>query len=168
MVRLRTAAKSKTDFIEQGVRLRDALAKGEASFDEAARAEDVGHRKAYYLVNIANAFERSPLPRADLIDIGWTKLEMLADRANEPGFHTLLQQAKTLPVPELRRVLEGKEARSKRHVVQLTLSEEQFEILAKVIDQYGGVRVGRSLHKREEALTRALKTLLDGAGGAKS
>lgn len=162
MARLRTAAKSTTDFIEQGVRLRDALAKGDANFDVIARAEGIEHRKAYYLIGIANAFERSPIPRADLINVGWTKLEMLTDRANDPGLASWIEQAKTLPVPELRRVLQGREALRKRHVVQLNLSEEQFELLAKVVDTYGGARVGRTLHKREEALTRALRKLLEG------
>lgn len=160
MARSRTAAKSTTDFIEQGVRLRDALTKGEANFDAIARAEGVAHRKAYYLINIANAFERSPVPRADLISVGWTKLEMLTNRASEPEFASLLQQAKSLPVPELRRVLQGEEARAARHVIQLNLSAEQFELLATVVDMYGGARVGRTLHKREEALTRALEALL--------
>lgn len=161
MARLRTAAKSTKDFIEQGLRLREALAKGAADFDEIVRAEDFGHRKAHYLISIANAFEHSPLPRSDLIGVGWTKLGMLADRVNEPTFASLVERAKTLPVPELRRVLQGDEARASRHVVQLNLSEEQFEVLAKVVDQYGGVRVGRVLHKREEALTRALEQLLE-------
>lgn len=161
MARLRTAAKSTVDFIEQGVRLRDALAQGQTRFDETMRAEGLDHRKAYYLVNIANAFESSSLPRADLIKVGWTKLEMLTDRANGPGIAELIEQAKTLPVPELRRVLEGNEPRARRHVVQLNLSEEQFELLAKVVDMYGGARVGRTLHKREEALTRALQKLVE-------
>lgn len=161
MARVRTAAKSTVDFIEQGMRLRDALAQGKSSFDETVRTEGLEHRKAYYLVRIAEAFEGSPLPRADLISVGWTKLEMLTDRATEPGIANLITQAKTLPVPELRRVLNGEEARGKRHVVQLDLSEEQFELLAKVVDMYGGARVGRALHKREAALTRALQVLLE-------
>lgn len=160
MARARNTAKSDKDFIDQGIRLRDALARDKTEFDALVRSEGMDHRKAYYLVNIANAFERSPLPRADLVKVGWTKLEMLKDRARDAGFSGLLEQALEMPVPELRRVLAGGEARQERHVVQLYLSPEQFEVLAQVVEQHGGTRVGRTLHKREEALTSALRKLL--------
>jgi hypothetical protein len=161
MASSRNAGKNKGDFIELGARLRDALARDKAEFDEITRSEGIDQRKAYYLINIANAFESAQLPRADLLKTGWTKLEMLKDRVTDPDFKDLLDKAGKLPVPELRRVLAGGEARDERHVVQLYLSKEQFEVLASVIEQYGGVRVGRTLHKREEALTRALRQLLE-------
>lgn len=161
MVRIRNAGKDKNDFIELGERLRDALARDKAKFDEITRSEGIDQRKAYYLINIANAFEAVQLPRADLLQIGWTKLEMLKDRVTDPNFKDLLDQAGKLPVPELRRVLAGGEVREERHVVQLNLSKEQFEVLAKVVDKFGGARIGRTLHKREEALTKALRQLLE-------
>ena len=160
----RNTAKLQSDFIEQGVRLRDALAQDKAAFDALARAEGLQQRKAYYLINIADTFERSKIPRHDLLEVGWTKLEMLRDRARDADFPELFSKVKSLPVPELRRVLAGGEAREERHVVQLYLSAEQFEVLAEVVDMFGGARVGRTLHKREEALTRALKNLLEQKG----
>jgi len=149
------------DFIALGAALRDALGLDQAQFDTLVRAHGIKHRKAYYLVNIANAFECSPIPREDLLAIGWTKLEMLKDRTNDPNLAELIDHAKALPVPEFRRVLEGKEPRKDRHVVVLNLTPEQFEVLAEAVAAHGGHRQGRNLIGREEALTRALKKLLD-------
>lgn len=156
-----TKAGQQDDFIDLGVRLRGALERDQAEFDALVRASGIKHRKAYYLVKIAEAFDRSPIPRDELLGIGWTKLEMLKDRADDPRLPDLLGQARKLPVPELRRVLEGKAPRHERHVLNLNLTPEQFEILAEAIVAHGGHRHGRTLINREEALTRALRKLLE-------
>jgi hypothetical protein len=100
-----------------------------------------------------------PKPKQRMLNIGWSKLRLLAPHINKENLDELLAQAEAHPVHELQEILKGSSETAK-HCVLLYMTENQYAIFGKVIQRYGATRSPRGYHGKEEALTDALNKLL--------
>jgi hypothetical protein len=71
------------NFWDLGRALRRLLDRDPNLFRKFLDNTDVGSRKAYYLIEINRAFEPLQVPRARLLKLGWTKLQLIAAKVNQ-------------------------------------------------------------------------------------
>jgi hypothetical protein len=102
------------------------------------------------------------VPKQRLLDIGWTKLQVMSGHVTHDNYLDLLAEAEKLPVHKLREILEGHASAPEKHCVLIYLSPEEYEIFCKVLKAHGATPRSRGLQGKEEALIKALKKLLPG------
>ena len=155
------------DFLALGQRLSEALQAapaGEPSdgslFLDEAKKQKLSRRKAYYLVEVFEAFRNLPVPKERLLNIGWTKLQMMCGYMTPENYPNLLSEAEKHPVHRFREILEGEWPETAKHCVLIYLFPEEYEIFCKVLKAHGAKPRPRGLQGKEEALMKALKKLL--------
>jgi hypothetical protein len=122
----------------------------------------LGTRKAYYLLEIWERFSGLNIQKRLLVDVGWTKLALMA-KHSAPGMEpTWLDLAQRHTVKELEAMLkEGPHEKLKAHSTLLRLSPSQYKVFATVLPKFGAKppRRGKGLMNKEQALTRALRQI---------
>ena len=149
------------DFLRLGARIRKEVAAAPDALPMIARRHGLRLRKAYYLIQIARAFEGLPVPRARLLSIGWSKLGLISERVDSSNFAELLDLAEQHPAHRLNEALKGGEANVEMHTVLLHLTPEQYAIFRKVLVAHGAQAKMTGLSNKEKALTDALVRLIE-------
>ena len=159
--------KATDDFMVLGQKLSEALrtqSDGADSdgcgFADEIKKQKLSPRKAYYLVEVYEAFHEFPVPRARLLNVGWTKLQMMCGYVTPENYLQLLAEAEKHPVHRFREILEGNWPEEAKHCVLIYLFPEEYEIFCKVLKAHGAKPRPRGLHGKEEALINALRMLL--------
>ena len=148
------------DFIEVSRLLAELRQTDPDQFVKVAASLGIGLRKAYYLVQVAQAFQGLAIPKERLYRVGWTKLQVISPYVTSKNVKKLLAQAEAHPVHELKALLAMKGLPPNTHCVLFYLSNSDFDLLAKVVEAHGGKRVGRTLKGKEKALVAALTKLV--------
>jgi hypothetical protein len=112
----------------------------------------VGLRKAYYLMNVVDAFDKLKVPEALLRKIGWTKLIIIAKHVTKKNVRQLVKLADQNTAKNLEKLMKGEEAETNSHAVLMYFTPEQYEKLAAKLIEHGAVRQGRGLINKEKAL----------------
>lgn len=154
------AKRTDDDFLAQAAKLRAVRDQAPGAFLAAAKSMGIEKRKAYYLVDIHDAFHGLPVDRERLLKIKWTKLKVLAPHVTEENLDELLSMAESLSTHLLEDAVSGEIPAGKKRCVLLYLSEDEYDLLAKVLKSHGASEIGRGLQKKEEALVQALKKLV--------
>ena len=123
-------------------------------------------RKAYYLLKIAEQYQKLPRFSSRLQAIGWTKLTIIGERITRENAAQLIELAETHTVPQLRSrltrkrtpKLDGKKP-TKRKCILLYFNQKQYRIFEEAILKNGAGRPkkGRGLVRKEQAIIKALK-----------
>lgn len=119
----------------------------------------LGRRKAYYLVEIDEAFGDKADLHPRLSEIGWTKAAKIAKFATPENIDDLLELAESYTALELELLLKGAEIKPGSHFVTLRLDSEQFALLHGVLLKYGAKAHKKALFDKEAALVEALSNL---------
>jgi hypothetical protein len=116
----------------------------------------LGRRKAYYLMQVWDRFADLEVPRWLLVNVGWTKLALVA-KYSEPGAELgWLDLAQRNTAKELEAVMKGGAAdRPKAHSVLLRLTPTQYKVFAAVLLKCKRILTARGIRRRwvAEALT---------------
>ena len=152
------------NFLELGKSLRQLLDRDPNLFQEIVAKTNLGRRKAYYLVEVSRIFDPLQVPRSRLRKIGWTKLQLIGKHVTQDNLEELLQLAESVNAKELERHMRGEKPLGNAHSVLMYFSPKQYQELADALVKYGGVRSGRGIQNKEEALLRLVRRLkkLDG------
>lgn len=139
-------------FLELAPLLRDLSKEDQSEFRRLLKASKLGLRKAYYLIEIQDAFEALPATRERLYEIGWTKLSMLAKHITKANCEQLLQLAEENKARDLQMILRGEDPPSETHCLLMYLDPQQFDRFAAVASRFGAQRAGKTIHRKEAAL----------------
>lgn len=132
------------------------------SVAEIIEETGLGRRRAYYLLQVWDRFAQAGYSKAELAEVGWTKLAIVA-KYLPPGMeaagYDLAQRntAQQLPV-----ILQGgSQSLPRPHSVLLRLTPSQYKLFAAVVLKHGATpaKKGKGLANKERALIRALRQL---------
>jgi len=124
------------------------------AFVQFYNEHNLGKRKAYYLVEIHRKYvEEMGLDRALLVKVGWTKLMLMLPHINRQNSDDYIKYAIDHNVKELSAHMKGEEAPKLKQVL-FTLSKEQEEIIAPIINQRGKSREENLIDFFKEHLER--------------
>src|SRR5579863_4454952 len=145
------------NFLELGRSLRQLLDRDPDLFQQVAKKGRLGRRKAYYLVDVSRAFDKAPVPRSRLRNIGWTKLQVIGKYVTADNLEDLLELAERISSKELERQMRGEKPISNAHCVLMYFSPKHYAELEDALVKQGGVRSGRGIQNKEEALLRMVR-----------
>jgi hypothetical protein len=152
------SAKVNENFPELGMELAELQDMDPAKFKQAILSSDLGYRKALYLVQIANVFGLLAVDRERLIEVGWTKLQMIASYVDSDNVDQFLTLARNNTVHRLRRLLANKPIDGETRCVVLYFSPGQYKLFLQSL-QAQGYNPKISDLSREEALIKLLLTV---------
>ena len=102
-------------------------------------------RKAYYLLEVAETFEKLHVPEKRLMAIGWTKLQVIAGHVTKQNVGTLLKLAETENTRDLKAMMKGETAKTRPHCVLMYFTEDQYAEFVDAVLEFGGAKSGRGL-----------------------
>lgn len=144
------------EFLRLGKLLRDIQEADPSLFRKTAQNSSIGLRKAYYLVNIHNAFEKLKVPPSRLREIGWTKLNIISKHVTKKNVRELLKLAEENTARNLEILMRGDEPENNAHAVLMYFSPDDYKKLSDRLVEFGAVRQGRGLLDKEKALIRLI------------
>lgn len=144
------------NFIEAARYLREVQDEKPELFATVVKYTGIGMRKAYYLAEIDRRFRKLGVDRTRLRKIGWTKVQMIGRHINMTNLEDLLSLAENHTAYELNALLRGEQPHSETRCVVLYFTPEQYETFEQAVLANGGVKSGRGLLGKEEALVKAL------------
>lgn len=146
-------------FISIAKRLREIQDESPESFVSVAEFMGIGLRKAYDLAKIDRTFSALGVDEKRLAAIGWSKVRLLCEHAEESILEELLILAEQCTARELAMYLKQDFPSPGMKSVLFYLEPKNYEVLEKVLVAYGAIKVGRGLIDKEDALLRALSDL---------
>jgi hypothetical protein len=152
------------NFLELGKTLRQLMDRDPDLFHQIIQKSNLGRRKAYYLVEVSRIFDPLPILRARLRKIGWTKLQLIGKHVQPHNMEDLLMLAESINAKELERRMRGEKSMSNAHCVLMYFGPKDYAELEDTLVKYGGVRSGRGIQNKEEAMLSMVRRLnkLDG------
>ena len=154
---VRLSEKFEENFWELALTLRTLRDVNLDKFRECILTTGIGLRKAYYLVEVAEAIEPLNILPARLRKIGWTKLQLIAKPITKQNAKQMLGWAEEHTVRDLKKVLAGEKPENNSHCVMMYFSPEDYDLFADVLKEHGATVEGRSIANKEEALMHLLK-----------
>lgn len=118
-------------------------------------------RKTYALAKVGEIFDEFEHSRERLTAIGWTKLEMIAEHVTPKTIPMFLSLAERFTARDLRRILHGKPALGKANILQLALSDDEYEIVAGMLVRHGASQGASGLTGKEQSLVKAAIVLAE-------
>lgn len=155
------ASSSHESFLDIAVLMWELKQTDPEAFRTAWMALPMSKRKTYALAKIGEIFDEFEHSRERLTDIGWTKLEMIAEHVSPKTIPMFLSLAERFTARDLRRILRGEPALGKANILQLALSDEDYAIVADMLVRHGAHHGAAGLTGKEEALLRAAITLAE-------
>jgi len=144
------------NFIEAARYLREVQDEAPELFATVVKHTGIGMRKAYYLAEIDRRFRKLGVDRNRLRKIGWTKVQIIGRHINKTNLEELLSLAEKHTAYELNALMRGEQSHPDTRCVVLYFTPEQYETFEKAVLANGGVKSGRGLLGKEEALAKAL------------
>lgn len=147
------------DFMMTGKLLAELHAHDPAQCLKAARSMGMSRRKAYYLIELHETFSKLKVPKGLLLEIGWTKLQVVRRVVTAGNVEHWLTLAKALAVHELKDAVQGKPLEFGKHCLLFYLSPQEFDIVATVLVKHGAKHEERTIYGKEPALVKAMSRL---------
>ena len=120
-------------------------------------ASGMGRRKAYYLVEIGNIFERLQVPEARLRKIGWTKAQIIGRHITRANANRRLKQAEENTAPQLEALMRDENAQMATRCVKMYFTAEEYVEFEQAILRHGGTQSGRGLRDKEKATLNMIR-----------
>ncbi len=121
---------------------------------KVAELAGISRRKCYSLIRISRQFDDLGIPEARLMDIGWTRLQIIGRYLSPDNAMQLLAMAEENTVHDLQLLLRGDTPVENPRVTVLYLSAEDHAKLATVLVSLGAAPNGNGLIGIEPALMR--------------
>ncbi len=154
---LELSADVEDNFLELGRSLRQLLERAPKLFRQVVNKGNLGGRKAYYLIKVSRVFDPLPIPRQRLRKVGWTKLQVIAKHVTPDNVDVLLELADATTSKDLERQMRGDKPLGNAHYVLMYFSPKDYAELEDALLKHGGVRSGRGIQNKEEAVLAALR-----------
>ena len=151
-------------FFDLARTLRQLLDRDPEKFNELWQVTELGRRKAYYMVEIARAYEGLSIPRSRLKKVGWTKLQLIGKRVTAQNWEELFDLAEKFPAKQLEKLMKGGQPVENAHCVVMYMTPEQYRLFEAAVLANGGERSGRGLLRKEEAIARVIEKAGTGSG----
>ena len=128
---------------------------------ELVEITKLSKRTVCYLLAVWSRFGDLGILRQRLVEVGWTKLAIIAEHCAAGEERKALTQAETCTAKELPALLKGGPEKPKAHTVLLRLTPRQYENFETVLLAHGAKRPkkGRGLARKEQALMKALRQI---------
>ena len=146
----------KSDFLALARYLRREHDRDPVAFPDVAQRAGVKKRKAYYLLEIEEAFRDLPVEDERLRNIGWTKLLHLSSVITRENCDEMITAAETRPVQAIKDIAEGRTPDDKRGML-FFLTPEESKIVTDALLAHGAEKTNYGLQGKEAALIRALQ-----------
>lgn len=131
-------------------------------YQQAVKKAGLGTRKAYYLVNIARAFNGLGVPKNRLHRVGWTKLQLICNHVTKVNVDEKLTMAEKHTVAEINEILRGEDPLANAKTVLLRFSPKEYAEFQKALLEHGGKRSGRGIVDKEKALLDLIQSVSNG------
>ncbi|TXN72852.1 hypothetical protein [Methylobacterium sp. WL6] len=138
-------------FYDLARRLHELHAASSSDFRKITTNGVVGRRRAYQMVRIARVFGPSKIPAPDLEAVGFTKLNLLAEK-NEKGsvlttaeVEFLVDWAAQHTVKALQDRLAKDPDKQKKRVVAIYLTQAEYSLYRAAMMKFGAPPVGKGL-----------------------
>jgi hypothetical protein len=154
---LQLAFKMEDNFLALARKLRFLQDHNPNLFKEVCFKSGTDSRKAYYLTRISRQIEKLRIPDQQLIDVGWTKVEVIGPHLTKENWKQLVMLARENTVRNLKIVMEGGKPVPGTRCVLLYFKPRQYEVFAKAILQHGGHPNGQGLANTQRALLNLIK-----------
>ena len=125
-------------------------------FNTLIQRLNLGPRKAYYLIKIAEKYGSLVRYRSRLQAIGWTKLTIIGERITPQNAARLFTLAEENTVQGLRSLVNDVQP-PKTRCVLLYFNPADYRAFEAAVLKNGGSRRGRGLVGKEPAIIRALR-----------
>lgn len=118
----------------------------------------IARRRAFYWIEIDRVYSELKVPRKRLIEVGWTKLSVIAKHVDHDSIEAWLNFAEKSTAEELKAMLSGKALPA--HTLTLKLTEKQYGVIAGTLLANGAyLTSGAGLANKEMALLKICKTV---------
>ena len=159
------AAEGDARFLEIGSLLRefyDELTDSDGPKNEALAkvlaGTKIARRRAFYWIEIDRVYGELKVPRKRLIEVGWTKLSVIAKHVDHDSIDAWLNFAEKSTAEELKAMLSGKALPT--HTLTFKLTEKQYGAIAGTLLANGAyLTAGAGLANKEMAFLKICKTL---------
>jgi hypothetical protein len=136
-----------------------------AALHKRERAEfndliDKGHlklRTAYYLRRVGELLKTGAITPTDAERIGWTKVQIIADKITGKNAAKLLRLALDNSAQELKRIMREDDQKPAPHCVLMYFSPQQYVQFKRAMILHGATSTGRGLARKEEAIMRLIR-----------
>lgn len=129
-------------------------------FDDVIRGLRLHSRKAYYILSVESDLQAFGIPDERLLEIGWTKLSLIAPKLTQENHQKLLKLAETHTAREVGLLLKGEFPAPDSKVLQIYLPAKDYAIVAKALTLFGAGMIDGSLVYKEDALVGIAKHVL--------
>jgi hypothetical protein len=143
-------------FLDLGKHLRQLQDRDPDLFQKIVDKSNLGRRKAYYLVDISNAFAKLTVSPSRLKKIGWTKLSLIAKKVTQSNVEDMLELCEGNTAKQIEQRLKGAEMSDNSRCVLMYFTPQQYEQFEEAVLHNGGSKSGRGLLNKEQALIHAL------------
>ncbi len=118
----------------------------------------ISRRRAFYWMKIDKVFGQLDVPPQRLVDIGWTKLSLIAKQIDADNLEGWLKLAENNTADGLRALL--KEQELPEHTLRFKLTKKQYSVVAGTLLANGAyLTAGAGMGNKENALLRVCRTV---------
>lgn len=147
------------NFLELAHALKALFDRDDQGFRDLVKKAGIGLRKAYYLVEIAEAFKGLGVKQSRLKALGWTKLSLLARKVNKDNVNELLAFAEANNAQKLKTFLQGDQPINNARVVTMYFTPDQYAEFEQALISNGAGRAGKGkgLVEKEKAVINLIR-----------
>lgn len=117
----------------------------------------VKRRRAYYLVKIGQLLHDRTISHGKAAEIGWTKLQIIADKITGKNAAKLVRLALNSSAQELKRIMREDDQKPAPHCVLMYFSPQQYRQFRRAMVLHGATSTGRGLAGKEQAIMRLIR-----------
>ena len=154
---LELASKYEVNFVALGRCLLFLLEHSPNLFKGVCVEGDIGPRKAYYLASLARRVHKLGIPEARLIDIGWSKAEVISNKLTKSNWKAWFALAEQHSVHDLKIIMRGEKPTPGTRCVLLYFKPDQYERFSAAVVANGGASTGVGLSDMETAVMAILE-----------
>jgi hypothetical protein len=140
-------------FLELARTLRDLKTIAPDLFGLCVENSRISLRKAYYLLEVVDTFEKLHVSEKRLQAIGWTKLAVIAKHVTKGNVKEALKLAENASTRDLKAWVNGEWPEEKPHCVLMYMTAAQYTAFTDALLTFGAKRGRRGLVDKEKALT---------------
>lgn len=116
----------------------------------------ISRRRAFYWMEVDKVFGEFDIPAQRLVDIGWTKLSLIAKQIDAGNLEAWLKLAENNTADGLRALLNDQEP--PEHILRFKLTSQQYAVIAGTLMANGAYMVsGAGLANKEKALLKVCR-----------
>jgi hypothetical protein len=143
--------------LAQGSDLAALYDEDPAEFRSIIDKGEMKRRRAYYLLRVGQLLKTGTFTKSDAERIGWTKVQIIADKITGKNVAKLVRLALDNSAQELKRIMREDDQKPAPHCVLMYFSPQQYVQFKRAMILHGATSTGRGLARKEEAIMRLIR-----------